>query len=96
MAQRGRKPKGDRTPTSVALPTAHLERYRLEAEQRGLPLTDYIAIKLAEAHGRPEPESIAAEQERIRQRDEAEARRRERAAAEREIARRRQELPISA
>lgn len=96
MGQRGRKPRGDRTATSVALPSDHLALYRLEAERCGLPLGDYVAIKLAEAHKLPEPEYIAAERERIRKRDEAAARRLERAEAEREIARRRQELPISA
>jgi hypothetical protein len=69
----------------MSLPTAHLERYRRIADELNMPLGDYVAIKMAEAHGFPEPDYIAAERERIRKRDEAAARRSQR-----------EELPISA
>jgi hypothetical protein len=85
MGQRGRKPRGDRTSTSVALPTDHLALYRVEAKRLKMPLGDYFALKLAEAHELPEPEYIAAERERVRKRDAAAARRRQH-----------EELPISA
>ena len=82
MAKYGPDPKGDRTQFTARLPTAHLERYKSEADSCGLALTDYLALKLAEAHNLPEPEYIAGERERRRKRD---ARRRQR-----------EELPISA
>lgn len=82
MAKYGPDPKGDRTQFTARLPTAHLERYKSEAESCGLALTDYLALKLAEAHNLPEPEYIADERERRRKRD---ARLRQR-----------EELPISA
>jgi hypothetical protein len=85
MAKYGPDPKGDRTQFTARLPTAHLERYKSEAESCGLALTDYLALKLAEAHDLPEPEYIADERERRRKRDETAARRRQR-----------EELPISA
>lgn len=91
MAQRGRKPRGDRTITSAAFPSDHLELYRAEAKRLRISLGDYLTIKLAEAHNLPEPEYIGAEQERVRKRDEAAARQ-----AERDAAHQPMELPVSA
>lgn len=51
----GPDPKGDRVQFTARLPKTDLEHYRQEAERSGLPLTDYLALKLAEAHGLPVP-----------------------------------------
>jgi hypothetical protein len=85
MAKFGPDPKGVRTQFTARLPTDHLERYKAEAESCRLTLTDYLAVKLAEAHDLPEPEYIPVERERQRKRRERE---RQRKHAE--------ELPISA
>lgn len=85
MARKGPHPKGDRVQFSGKLPRDHWAIYQREADKLGMPFTDYVAAKLAEAHGLPEPEYIAVERERIHRRDEAAARRRQR-----------EELPISA
>lgn len=54
-ARYGPEPKGDRAHYNFRLPTADLEHYKAEATREGLPLSDYLAWKLAEAHGRPQP-----------------------------------------
>lgn len=58
MARRARygpEPKGDRDHFNFRLPKSDLAHYRAEAERAGLPLSDYLAWKLAEAHGLPAP-----------------------------------------
>jgi hypothetical protein len=54
----GPQPKGDRTPLHVRVPRAHREVYEAEAAKAGLPLGDYIALKLALAHALDEPEYV--------------------------------------
>ncbi|HEY3016257.1 MAG TPA: hypothetical protein VGJ41_14170 [Nocardioides sp.] len=66
MATKGRRPKGQRTQVSGRLPSAHVEIYMREAARMDLPLTDYMALKLAEIHGLDVPDYIPAEQERLR------------------------------
>ena len=57
--KRGPQPKGNRAQFSVMLPADHLEYCRKAASQLGIPTGDYIASKLAEAHGWPEPDYIS-------------------------------------
>ena len=51
----GRQSKGDREPTTVRAPRAHMSIYRAEASERGMPLGDYLAFVLADAHGLDAP-----------------------------------------
>lgn len=76
MAKYGPDPKGDREQFTARLPKDHLAIYRAAAARRGMPLTDYLAVKLAEAHELPEPAYVAAQLERQRNRAEQTARRR--------------------
>ena len=55
MAATGRRPRGNRRKTSLALPSDHLDRYEAAAAAAGIPLGDYIAINMAEHHGLPIP-----------------------------------------
>lgn len=57
--KRGPKPKGNRALFSVMVPVDHLEYCREAAAQLGIPTGDYIVLKLAEAHGWPEPDYIS-------------------------------------
>lgn len=58
MASRGRRPRGDRVPTSFKAPRDHLAIYRAAADEAGLPLGDYLVIALAERHELPLPEYL--------------------------------------
>lgn len=55
QSKRGRKPKGAREQISAKVPTEHKPLLELEAMKAGLPLCDYVAVVLAEAHGWPTP-----------------------------------------
>lgn len=57
----GRPPKGggDRAQLIARVPTGHAEHYREQAAQMGIPLSDYVALKLAEGAGLPVPAYIA-------------------------------------
>lgn len=62
MAGRGgRKPKGDRGQLTLRAPKDHLEFYRLRAAEHGIPITDYLAIVLAQATGLDRPDYLPAE-----------------------------------
>lgn len=54
-SNRGRKPKGSRVPISAKVPTDLMPILKAEAADKGMPLTDYVALVLAEAHGQPAP-----------------------------------------
>ena len=54
----GPKPKGVRTPISARIPTDHYAHYKAHAEALGLDFTDYVALRLARAHGLPDPDYI--------------------------------------
>lgn len=51
----GRRPRGDRSQTTLRAPRDHLEQYKAAAYDAGVPLGDYLAIALAERHGLPVP-----------------------------------------
>ena len=53
--KRGRKPKGVRVPISGKIPADLKPILDGAAEEAGLPLTDYVALVLAEYHGQPAP-----------------------------------------
>ena len=53
--RRGPVSKGDRQQMTFRLPRTHLELYRKLAEDAGLPLSDYLALSLAQRHGLEEP-----------------------------------------
>lgn len=55
QSTRGRKPKGNRVPISGKIPVTLKPILEDAADDMGLPLTDYVAIVLAEYHGQPEP-----------------------------------------
>lgn len=57
--RRGRRPKGTRVAFSFKLPKDHRRQYEHLAAARGLPLGDYLALKLAEVHGLDEPDYIS-------------------------------------
>ncbi|ACZ32411.1 hypothetical protein Xcel_3412 (plasmid) [Xylanimonas cellulosilytica DSM 15894] len=63
----GRRPgpegKGDRAAITLRVPASHKSRYAAEAEGLGLPLTDYIALRLAEVHDLDTPGYLLARQE---------------------------------
>lgn len=48
-------PKGDRQQFTFRPPHDHLDHYRDLAAREGIPLGDYLALRLAQAHGLPEP-----------------------------------------
>ncbi len=50
--------KGDRAPITVRVPPEHKTRYEAEASRLALPLSDYLALKLAELHGLTRPKWI--------------------------------------
>jgi len=54
----GPRPKGVREQICARLPADHLAHYRQVAEDLGMPVGDYIALKMAEVHGWPAPEYI--------------------------------------
>ncbi len=58
-ARYGPEPKGDRAHFNFRLPAVDLEHYRAEAARAGLPLSDYLAWKLAAAHNRPAPSYLS-------------------------------------
>ena len=51
----GRKPKGDRVAISGKIPATLKPILEEAAGDLGLPLTDYVAIVLAEYHNQPAP-----------------------------------------
>lgn len=51
----GPKPKGKRTPFIGRYPDDHLAVYKARAAAEGIPLGDYLARVMAEAHGLDEP-----------------------------------------
>ena len=51
----GPKPKGKRTAITSRYPDDHLALYKARAVAEGMPLGDYLARVLAEAHGLDEP-----------------------------------------
>lgn len=59
----GPQPKGRRAQFTVRLPERHLARYRAEADERGMHLTDYLAMTLAEAHGLEAPPYLQASEQ---------------------------------
>lgn len=56
---RGRKPKGVREQITAKVPTDQKSIYENLAREAGLPLTDYIAVALAEHHGLPTPNYLS-------------------------------------
>lgn len=60
---RGRKPKGDRVHLSGKIPTSLKPILEDAADEMGLPLTDYVAVVLAEYHGQPAPTYLKKNQE---------------------------------
>jgi hypothetical protein len=54
----GPRVKGDRTPMHVRVPRTHRAVYERLAKKAGLPLGDYVALRLAQAHDLDEPEYI--------------------------------------
>ncbi|MGL5827893.1 MAG: hypothetical protein ACRCYU_24285 [Nocardioides sp.] len=55
----GPAPKGDREQFTFRLPRTHLAHYAAEAERAGFKhLSDYLVVRLAEAHGLDVPSYI--------------------------------------
>lgn len=54
----GTPPKGDRSAITVRVPRTHRELYEQTASEEGLPLSDYIGLLLARAHGLDDPEYV--------------------------------------
>lgn len=54
----GRPSKGDRTAKTVRIPDHHLPKYQAIAQQLDMPLGDYVALKLAEAHNYDVPDYL--------------------------------------
>lgn len=50
--------KGDRVQITVRVPPEHKTWYEAEASCLGLPLSDYLALKIAELHGLKRPKWI--------------------------------------
>lgn len=61
-ARRGRRPKGDRAQILARVPKNHRELYEQRAAEEGLPLGDYVALVMAQAHELKEPEYIHRDQ----------------------------------
>ncbi len=57
----GRDPKGDRAQITLRVPRTHRDVYEREAKQAGLPLCDYLALRLARAQGLEDPDYITAQ-----------------------------------
>lgn len=57
---RGRKPKGVREQITAKVPKDQKSIYEELARAAGLPLTDYIAVALAEHHGLPTPNYLSS------------------------------------
>ena len=55
----GPDPKGDRSQITLRLPRTHRTVYEHAAKQAGLPLGDYLALRLARAQGLDDPDYIA-------------------------------------
>lgn len=51
----GPDPKGDRSQITARMPRDHRAVYEQEAIKAGLPLGDYLALRLARAHGLDDP-----------------------------------------
>lgn len=54
----GRPPKGDREKFSFAMPRDHKRQYEERAAAANMPLGDYLAVCLAEAHGFDKPDYV--------------------------------------
>jgi len=59
----GRKPKGDRVSIGGKIPSSLKPILEDAADEMGLPLTDYLAVVLAEYHGQPAPTYLTTKQE---------------------------------
>lgn len=55
LTKPGRPAKGDREAATGRFPRAHLDTYKARAAAAGLPLGDYLALVMAQAHGLDEP-----------------------------------------
>ncbi len=54
----GPKPRGVRGAIATRVPLEHKAHYERCAAERNMPVSDYLALLLAEAHGLPVPEYI--------------------------------------
>lgn len=54
----GPKPRGDRGTVASRVPVDQKAFYEERAAEAGLPLSDYVAVLLAQAHGLPVPDYI--------------------------------------
>ena len=54
-ARSGPVPKGDRAQLIARVPVAHRDVYAEQASREGLPLSTYLAWRLAEDHGLEPP-----------------------------------------
>jgi hypothetical protein len=57
-ARRGRQPKGERAQILARVPKPHRHVYEQRAAEQGIPLGDYVALVLAQAHELAEPDYI--------------------------------------
>lgn len=60
MTRKGPAPKagGRREQLLARVPTEDAQAYREMAKEAGLPVTDWVALTLAQATGRPAPEYV--------------------------------------
>lgn len=77
----GTRPRGDRAAISLRVPVDQRAVYEERASELGIPLSSWVAIKLAEAEGLPVPDYV---QEEIRK-----------AALQRQFAAGQEELPLA-
>ena len=54
----GTPSKGDRSAITARVPTPHRDVYELAASNCGMPLSDYIALCMAQLHQLDEPDYV--------------------------------------
>jgi len=59
----GPKGKGDRSAITLRVPSSHKSRYAAEAQRLGLPVSDYLALRLAQVHDLSAPGHLLPRQE---------------------------------
>ncbi|PZR02994.1 MAG: hypothetical protein DI536_36535 [Archangium gephyra] len=66
IRKRGTRPRGARTPISLRVPVDHHDVYQQKADALGIPLSSYVAMRMAELEGLDVPAYV---QEELRKAD---------------------------
>ena len=59
----GNPGKGERSAITVRVPTTHKSRYEAEAARRGLSVSDYLTLRMAQLHDLDAPSHLQKQQQ---------------------------------